>query len=159
MRLLCPACRQPFRANPTGSTTLLECPRCRAMFPLEASARTTVAVPPPLPPLPPPAPPQLWALPTVRCWKCGVRVAESDACRREVRTARSSGLAAGFLGDLGGGGWMSDHWERVDLCPTCADREDANRQRQRRANRILALSFAALFVLFVLAAAVKGCLR
>jgi hypothetical protein len=96
--------------------------------------------------------------PTVRCWRCGQRVPETKARRRNVR---SGGLLGG-AGRLSGGSpvlFGAGQWSREDLCEACAAQHDAARAARRRLLWLVVAALAAALVALLLWGLATGKLR
>ncbi len=133
--LQCPHCRSVFQVQPgLPAGTHLACPGCRQWF-----------QPPELPPAAPQA--GTSSEPTVRCWKCGTRISEGEAVRREVRTAGFGGLVGGFF-DVSNWG-IAGRWERVDVCRRCAADLDEARARTWVWIKRIAIRLLIAFILIV----------
>ena len=93
--------------------------------------------------------------PTLRCWKCGKRVPESQASRRDV--SRPSYFLGLFDGKAGGGTSLMS--ERVDLCSDCTREHDETNQRRRKRLENLLAAIGAVLIVFAIIALVSSLLR
>jgi DNA-directed RNA polymerase subunit RPC12/RpoP len=155
IRFACPRCRQEFTVPDDTAGRKSTCPRCQQRL-LVPFPPHTQAVPAPFISHEPDAPPQDDTVPeyTVRCWKCGDRVPEGQAVRRDVRTGTLGGVLGNFNGNMGWG--LAGQWSRVDVCTTCADRMDRENASWRRAWLFVIAFNATLFGLLVLLGFLAG---
>ena len=142
-KVYCPSCRGVFGVPPGApADAVMPCPHCGRWVELEARPVRTSLSAETLAPYPEGIPiPETDA----RCWKCGNRVPNDQAVRRDVRTGVLAGLFGGLI-SIGGWG-VAGQWSRVDFCPACAAALDATRARLWYWAKRVAVVLAALWLI------------